>query len=316
LLTIGPNSASVSWTTDDEANALVSYGNEASYLDNDEYQHTVGNPELYLAGIHKVDITGLEPETVYHYKIVSKKPVGSTAESKDFVFTTIPELAEIENYTTEILSPEEVSFKWITTVPTDSNVQYIPYRNGELDIDSIRTESNEVFTTIHDITASDLEAGVLYQVELFGDTISGNTISQTIASFATSDDNLAPIIKQVKTDSALSLGRETKVQAIISWYTNEPSTSRVYYEKGAGRADEELTLSSPMDENFARHHVVVITNFNPGSIYRFQVESTDGEGNASRSRTYTILTPKQQESVFQVIMKNVDTSFGWLEAFR
>lgn len=316
VLTISPNTVIIEWTTDDEANALVSYASEDYYLANDAYEHTVGDPNLYLAGVHRVAITGLEPETIYHYKVKSQNDIGSTAQSRDFTFTTIAELAEIENYSTEIVSPEEVIFKWVTTVPTDTNVRYIPYRDGQLDIDSARNKSNEVLTTIHNISVEDLESGVLYQVELSGQTESGNTISQTISSFATSDDNLAPIIRQVKTDAALSLGKETKVQAIISWYTNEPSTSRVYYEQGAGRSDEELTQSSPIDENYARHHVVVITNFNPGSIYRFQVESTDSEGNSSRSRTYTILTPKQQESVFQVIMRNVEDTFGWLEAFR
>ena len=123
---------------------------------------------------------------------------------------------------------------------------------------------------------------------MFGNTLQDDTISQIIGSFATSDDNLAPIIKQVKTDAALSLGKETKVQAIISWMTNEPSTSRVYYQQGVGRADEELSESTNLDNNYARHHVAVITNFQPGSIYRFQVESVDTEGNASRSRTYSV----------------------------
>ncbi|PLX25235.1 hypothetical protein C0580_03030 [Candidatus Parcubacteria bacterium] len=313
VVTIGTNSAIIEWSTDDEANALVSYASESYYFANDDYESTIGLPDYYSAGDHRVTLLGLEPETNYHYKIVSKKEVGSSAESKDFSFTTLAELAEIESYTTDIVSTEEVVFKWVTTIPTDTRVDYTPYRNGSLAVDEKRTERNEIFTTIHQMTIEDMEAGVLYQVDLYGNTTDEDVISQSIPSFATSDDNLPPVIKQVKTDAALSVGKDTKVQAIVSWYTNEPSTSRVLYEQGAGRSDEELTQSSPIDDNYARHHVVVITNFNPGAIYRFQVESTDTEGNSSRSRTYTILTPKQQESVFQVIMRNVEETFGWVQ---
>lgn len=313
VLTIGTNSAIIEWSTDEEANALVSYASESYYFANDDYETTIGLPDYYSAGDHRVTLLGLSPETNYHYKIVSKKEVGSSAESRDFNFTTLAELAEIESYTTDIVSTEEVVFKWVTTIPTDTRVDYTPYRNGSLAVDEKRTEKNEIFTTIHQMTIEDMEAGVLYQVDLYGNTTDEDVISQSIPSFATSDDNLPPVIKQVKTDAALSVGKDTKVQAIISWYTNEPSTSRVLYEQGAGRSDEELTQSSPIDDNYARHHVVVITNFNPGAIYRFQVESTDTEGNSSRSRTYTILTPKQQESVFQVIMRNVEETFGWVK---
>ena len=316
IVTVGVSSAIINWTTDEEANALVSYAPENYYLKNDKYSQTVGDPMEYVSGAHQITISGLEPETIYHYQISSQKQVGSTAQSRDFVFRTIAELAEVESYTAEVLSNEEVSFKWTTTVPTDSRVRYMPYRNGEINIDEARTQKNDIYTTIHEITVSDMEAGVLYQIELSGATTEDNVVTQTIPSFATSNDNLAPIIKQVKTDAALSVGKDTKVQAIISWYTNEPATSRVYYEEGAGRSDEELSQSTPFDDNYARQHVVVITQFDPGSIYRFQVESIDNEGNVSRSRTYTILTPKQKESVFQVIMRNVEETFGWIQEFR
>ncbi|MBT6690917.1 fibronectin type III domain-containing protein [Candidatus Parcubacteria bacterium] len=314
-LTVGASAASIGWTTDKESNSIVSYASANYYENNVDYEHTLGDLDA-LTNTHEVNLIGLEPEAIYHYNIESESPSGASAKSKDFSFVTLAELAEIESYTTDIISTEEVVFKWVTTVPTDSNVSYTPYKGGNLAVEDKRTEKNEILTTIHQLTVDGLEAGVLYQVEMYGNTQNDSTIAQTIPSFATSDDNLPPIIRQVKTDAALSLGKETKVQAIISWYTNEPSTSRVYYEEGAGNAGEELTKTSPRDENYARHHVVVITNFNPGAIYRFQVESTDTEGNSSRSRTYTILTPKQQESVFQVIMRNVEETFGWLEAFK
>ena len=55
-----------------------------------------------------------------------------------------------------------------------------------------------------------------------------------------------------------------------------------------------------------------MTNFIAGEVYQFQVESTDSNGKTVRSQTHTILTPRQQESVFQLIMNNIVQTFGWM----
>ena len=59
-----------------------------------------------------------------------------------------------------------------------------------------------------------------------------------------------------------------------------------------------------------------ITKFEPGKVYSFRAESIDSGGNVSTSKIYTILAPRQSESVFQVIMKNVEDVFGWVGAIR
>ena len=127
---------------------------------------------------------------------------------------------------------------------------------------------------------------------------------------------MPPIIYQVQTASALSPGRDAKVQTIISWKTNEPSTTRVYYQKGIAELGQELSEITKLDINYTKKHVVVITKFNPGVAYSFKVESIDSGGNISLSKIYTILTPRQKESVFQVIMKNMEDVFGWIGKIR
>lgn len=314
-ISVSSDAAVIRWQTDKQANSLVSYAAVEYYTSTGGYQQTVGDPNSFVVD-HEVTIWGLLPETEYHYRLTSRSQAGVLSESRDFLFRTTSKVAQIENYTTEVVSPNEAIFKWITSVPSTSEIQYTPYINGQLVADEVLRSRSDVYTTIHNIGADDFEAGVNYRVELTGQTLSGERISQIIPYFATSDDNLPPFIEQVKTDAALSLGKDVKVQAIISWTTNEASTSRVYFQKGAGRSDEILAESTPLSASPTKKHVVVITDFDPGAIYRFQVESIDSDGNVSRSRTYTILTPRQQESVFQIIVKNVETTFGWLGIFR
>jgi hypothetical protein len=71
-------------------------------------------------------------------------------------------------------------------------------------------------------------------------------------------------------------------------------------------------MESNLDTAFSRNHLFVMTDFTPGSIYQFQVESIDSNGHKIRSKTYTILTPRQKDSVFQVILNNVEQTFGWM----
>jgi hypothetical protein len=245
----------------------------------------------------------------------SKTPVSDTAKSRDFTFTTKEQQVEISTYKIVNISPESAAFSWATNVPTDSKVTYIPYgKNGALQVDSARSVADKNVTTIHDLTVKDLEAGQIYQVELSGKDKTGFTVAKTLATFSTSDVDLPPVITQVQTDAALLPGEQTTVQAIISWITNEPGTSQIFYQKGFGKADEtkEFSKKTPLDPNYIKRHVIVINDFEPGAVYQFQVESTDSSGNSTRSRTFTLLSPRQKESVFQVIMSNIEQTFSWV----
>ncbi|KKR20097.1 MAG: hypothetical protein UT48_C0022G0014, partial [Parcubacteria group bacterium GW2011_GWE2_39_37] len=61
-----------------------------------------------------------------------------------------------------------------------------------------------------------------------------------------------------------------------------------------------------------KKHVAVITKFEPGTVYSFRVYANDSAGNTTISKTFTVLTPKQKESVFQLILKNFESTFGWV----
>lgn len=124
------------------------------------------------------------------------------------------------------------------------------------------------------------------------------------------------MIEQVKTSSALDGAESLRVQSIISWNTSKLSTSKVYYRKGFNQDNENWPFETPLDPTYTRRHLVVITDFSPGEVYQFQVESEDSNGQKIRSNTYTILTPRQRESVFQVILKNIEQTFGWMGAFN
>jgi len=309
-------SAMIAWRTDKESNSLVAISPETDFniAKNKKapYMQTVGQSEDRTKE-HIVTIYDLKPNIIYHYQIKSQADLGPMAKSQDFIFKTKAEQLEITSYTFQIISNEKTIFKWLTNYETDTNLKYIPYRNGKLIVDEAKTKTDENKRMIHEITLNDLEAGTIYQIELFGKDIKNQTASKIINTFSTSKDDLPPIIYQVQTESALSPGKDSKVQTIISWFTNEPTNGRIYFSKGiVSEIDLNTAEKTALDENFTKKHVAVITKFNPGAVYSFKVESSDSGGNAALSKVYTILAPRQKETVFQVIMKNLEDVFGWI----
>lgn len=307
--------ATVVWRTNKDANSLVALAPDNVYkisaAQDNPYIRVDGDPNSNTKA-HLVKIVDLEPETTYHYQLRSKAKVGPEARSRDFSFTTKTETLEIGNHTIQNVSNEEAIFKWLTNVETDSGLKYTPYRDGKLAIEEAKTASDKAYTVIHELTISDFEGGVVYELEFSGKDAKGNLATKTIPTFSTSADDLPPIIYQVQTDSAISPGKEVKIQTIISWLTNEPTVGRIIYDKGLSGDIEQFGQSTQLETNYTKKHVVVITKFDSGAVYRFRVEALDSAGNLTISKTYTILTPRQKETVFQIILKNFETTFGWV----
>ncbi|MFA4941009.1 MAG: fibronectin type III domain-containing protein, partial [Patescibacteria group bacterium] len=311
---ITAKTATIIWKTNKEANSLIAIAKDDGYriASDDPYLQIVGNPTDKTTD-HLVMVHDLEPDSVYHYQLRSQAPIGPEARSNDFTFRTAKEILEIGSYAVQNISVTEGAFKWVTNVEADSTVRYTPYRNNILAKDEARTKYDKAITTIHEINVNDFEPGVIYQIDLLSSDLSNNTAEKNIDSFSTSEDDLPPVIYQVQTNSAISPGKEAKIQTIISWMTNEPSTTRVYYQSGIAASDKEMAESTKVDANYTKKHVAVITKFEPGKVYSFRVESIDSGGNVSLSKVYTILTPQQSDSVFQVIMKNMEDVFGWMK---
>ena len=106
----------------------------------------------------------------------------------------------------------------------------------------------------------------------------------------------------IKADSTIFVDRGNKIQTIISWITNEPSTSRIYFQEGVHGGNVEMSESTSLNTNYTKEHVMVITKFKPGIVYSFRVESIDSGGNTIKSKLHTFMTAKKNESIIQIIM--------------
>ncbi|MCP5053462.1 MAG: hypothetical protein GY940_40225, partial [bacterium] len=79
---ITDTSATITWTTDESATSDVDYGTTTSYGSS---ASTAG-----FTTSHSVQLSGLSPNTLYHYRVTSEDASSNSASSGDFTFTTDP----------------------------------------------------------------------------------------------------------------------------------------------------------------------------------------------------------------------------------
>ncbi len=111
-----------------------------------------------------------------------------------------------------------------------------------------------------------------------------NYLEKTFGGVA---DTIPPVIISGPTVSQI-----TQNTAIISWETDEDSTSLVRYSAYAGKYENDAE-----DTNLVKKHSVGLTKLEPATTYHFIVESTDASGNKVTSRDYTFetLSPNDKE---------------------
>jgi hypothetical protein len=86
---LGPSSASISWKTDVLSSTQVEYGTDTTYGSTQPSPPADDPTSGQSLGVidHAVALTGLTPNTTYHYRVKSKNKAGETV-SDDKTFTT------------------------------------------------------------------------------------------------------------------------------------------------------------------------------------------------------------------------------------
>ncbi len=295
---ITTNSVEISWKTNVFASTRLEYGKTSDFTD------VLSDSTLNKS--HFVKITGLQPGTLYRFRAGGVDENKNEFFSPTLTFTTqsLPSLIDVR---IDALTERSVNISWTTDVLSDSTVYYTNTKTGET-----QKLGNADLVKNHLIKLDNLEEGIEYKIKVASTDANGNTIESSEYSFTTSKDEQPPLIKNVKTQSAL-FGRN-KVQTIIKWDTDEPAISEiVYYEALAGKksAKRKKVSLGP-----TKSHTAVFTDFKPGTVYKFQLISIDSSGNTAKSNLYTILTPREQETVFDLIVKNFKDVFKWTQQIR
>ena len=294
------NSAVISWKTNVVTSSKVEYGESINYTDSAE------DKGLSKVSKHSIKLNNLKSGTLYHFRVRGIDNESGSLVSADYSFTTFT-LPQIETYQIEEIAERTVKLNWKTNVETDSTLKYT-----DLETNITKTQGEDGMSSIHNFTLKGLNPGTEYLLQIQGRDIYGNQAITSEFTATTLVDNTVPEIKQVRTETAVSSGKSDVVQTIISWKTNEPTTSQILWEEGI--SEDSVPKNTTMeDENYTTNHIMVITTFKPASVYRFRIQGKDKAGNIAQSKDFTILIPEKKKSVIQIIISNFEDTFGWVK---
>jgi len=257
--------ATVEWTTDEDSVTTVEYG------ETDEYGST-----LTVTGYrrtHIVELTGLSPNTLYHYRVVVEDRRGNgPGYSLDDTFLT-DELADTQG---PIITSgpgvtnvtQSMAFiEWGTDEPATSTVEY--WIEGDPSVpDSLQRAMLE---TSHLMILQGLMPGFTYEYRVLGRDARDNASDPSdVCTFHTlsEPDSSAPVIT-----AGPALSYVSDAIGVITFDTNEPCNTRIDY--GTTPAFGLVYI----DPTLVIEHRAVLTNLERNATYYFAISCTDVHGN-------------------------------------
>jgi len=155
-----------------------------------------------------------------------------------------------------------------------------------------------------------------YVIRVSGRDIIGNEAVSENITITTASDTRPPQIEDVKVEGTnLSVSRsvDNPSQLVVSWKTDEPSTSQVEFGEGTG---ENYSQLSQEDVNLSFNHLVIIPNLTPAKVYHLRVISKDSADNVAKSVDTVTITPKATDSAIDLVITNLREAFGFLEGIQ
>ena len=289
-------SVTLTWTTSKKSTSQVYYkeaGVASTLL-------TAGDATLFVTE-HEVTLTNLTPATSYEYQVKSSDVNGNYIISKKYQFnTSLPEVAAVR---VEEVTENTAIIAWKTAIPTVGLVEYVNTNNREQNTFKVAG-----VTTSHTAVLKDLSGSTVYSFTVVITDEARNTARSSQYSFTTENDSDGPQISVVNSRSTVVSG-QNKVQTIVTWNTNEASTGKIEYALGG--IGDTFDQETPVSVDSVTNHIVIVSNLKPATVYRFRVVSEDRTGNVTKSDPYVLLTPQKEVSALDLIIKNLEGTFGW-----
>lgn len=180
VLNITGTSASIFWDTNEPSTSRVKYGLE------DSYGNSKSDANLVVS--HRIDLSGLIPDTFYHFQVDSTDGAGNNAASADQAFRTLDTIPPvISNIRVINITERSADITWVTNEATTSEIFY--RRVGET---SYLSAADNTLVVSHFMALSSLIANVDYEFYIVAKDAAGNTVTSGSVTFRTLRDNIPP----------------------------------------------------------------------------------------------------------------------------
>lgn len=300
--------ATIKWATDREASSEVLFsatdkfdGNNFAY----NQESTAGN-----VTDHVIQLIGLSPFTEYSFKVKSTDSYSITGESRVFTFKTKASAPEIRNLRVVKVEENAATLAWDTTVPAKALVEFQDLTTG-----SQNSVGRPTLATTHQMRLADLTLGTRYVAFVTAENAGGDRIKSQPIQFVTVKDIAPPIISNVTNESTLFPGSESRIQTIVEWNTDETANCLMTYQEGVAGGTDPYTIEKETVE-YNTHHVQVVVDFAPATVYQFYLDCTDEAGNKVKSENFVLFTPIQEKNIIDLILENFESTFGWVKNIK
>ncbi len=298
---ITDTSATIAWSTDEDADSLVEYGTTNAYGD----QVAVAT----FVKMHTIPLAGLTPNTVYHYRIATKDAANKVAFSLNGTFTTVVStVCTVDCADTKfvpyIINPDgterKVGSGFVIEEHPTPGVDRFRFEDKGVDIDfkdvvvtvnraacGVATFTTELGTTNwhHMIRAEVFYKDVLKKdILLWADSqiAPGNGVTLSYTNDQQICGGTKPTISDVQVSAI------TTTSARITWTTNKETNSMVNYGSTTSYGTSKFNASP------TKNHLVILTDLSEGTKYYFRVRASDATGavTVSSGGEFTTLSDK------------------------
>lgn len=267
--TLEATSATIVWDTSEPSSTQIEYGVTESYGSFTTLQSA-------LVNAHSQQLSGLQMNTLYHYRVHSRDAVGNLAVSGDFTFTT-PVVVDTTLPVVTITAPANGASVLNTITINASATDNIAVTGVQFFVDGIELGTD--YTSPYSMSWNTSSVGNGVHVLSVVATDSSNNTNSAFVNVTVANDLSAPTLSGV---SATSI---TQMSATITWTTNEPATRQVEYGLTPSYGSQ-TTLNSTL----ATNHVQQLTGLQANTTYYYRVKSRDAAGNLATGADLTFTT--------------------------
>ena len=273
---IGARKATFSWSTSRNARPEIQYGLSPDRLDKPP---AVGISAT--SSSHEVDVTGLNPETKYYYRVVFSDADGNVGyhpplNESPFSFTTTPS-PKVSTLKVENITLSSMTVTWQSSIASHGSVYF--KESASTKFEEPIEESSNNYSTDHSAKLENLLSGTSYTFQINATDTEGNVFQ--------SDEYVQATLPMPKVNDDLKKENKLKVDSPtinISYTTNVKTTTVINYSTSGGGAKTYVDLTK------AVAHTAEISGLAPKATYIIEVTGTDDYGNNAIPKSFQITT--------------------------
>ena len=293
------SSANVSFTTKGAVKARVYYGTSESF---GGLKSVNTSPD---ESRYQVALSDLADGTKYYFMVSTFDQEGAEYRGNIITFTT-PARPRITNLRFQPVAGEPTSTQrvtWDTNVASTSSISYAT-ANGQP-----KELQDSKLTTSHEVTIRRLQDDSIYTLVASSRDEAGNLATSDRQQFRTALDTRPAKISDIVVETSIrGSGSEARGQIVVSWRTDEPSTSQVAYSEGSGATI--FNSKSAEDARLTTEHIVIISDLPTSRVYSVQPLSKDSAKNEGSGETQTAIISRASDSAITVIFNSLKSIFG------